>query len=244
MEHVFWLRAYDDGKAGSFVWDGVAGPQFNDLVLVDKSPLVFSPDKHHVAWIGKRGETFVVVVDNAIRCELSNVDMEAIPAVSNSGRIALVATVGTRRVIIDGSPFTNWEAEGALGFSADGDHFAFVAREGPRWRVVVDGATAGPTFDQVGSGSLGTGPETVVSAGTARGSLMAQSVANVGMSWLTERRGLRTTVSMAYRSSAPTGSTSSIRPSSAIRPASSSTAPRKICTRTSDGRCSALTGRA
>jgi hypothetical protein len=105
-EHVFWLRAYDDGKAGSFVWDGVAGPQFDDLVLVDKSPLVFSPDKHHVAWIGKRGETFVVVVDNAIRGELSNVDMEAIPAVSNSGRIALVATVGTRRVIIDGSPFT------------------------------------------------------------------------------------------------------------------------------------------
>jgi WD40 repeat protein len=161
-QHLFWLRAYDGGETGSIVWDGVAGPQFDEFVVFDESPFKFSPDKHHVAWIGKRGGTFVVVVDNAIRGELSNVDTDVVPAVSNSGRIALIATVGTPRVILDGSPFTNWEAAGALAFSADSDHFAFVAREGPRWRVVVDGATAGPAFDQVGSGSLGSGPETVV----------------------------------------------------------------------------------
>jgi WD40-like Beta Propeller Repeat len=163
-QHVFWPREYDGGEAGSLVWDGVAGPRFDDWVLFDHSLVVFSPDKHHVAWIGKRGGgTFVVVVDNEIRVELDNADTEVVPAVSNSGRIALIATVhGTRKVILDGSPFTNWEAGGALAFSDDGEHFAFAAREGPRWRVVMDGITAGPSFDLVGAGSLGTGPQTVV----------------------------------------------------------------------------------
>jgi WD40-like Beta Propeller Repeat len=161
-EHVFWLRAYDGGETASIFWDGVAGPRFDNFVPFDESPVVYSPDKHHVAWIGKRGGTFVVVVDNAIRGELSNVDTDVVPALSNSGRIALIATVGTPRVILDGSPFTNWEAGGGLAFSDDGDHFAFAAREGPRWRVVVDGITAGPAFDQVGAGSLGSAPETVV----------------------------------------------------------------------------------
>jgi hypothetical protein len=160
-EHVFWLQVYDGGNAASIVWDGVAGPQFDDFVPFDHSLVVFSPDKHHVAWIGMRGGTFVVVVDNSAQGEWENVDTDVLPAVSNSGRIAWIATHGTRRVILDGSPFTNWEAAGALAFSTDGDHFAFVGRAGPKWRVVVDGVS-GPGFDQVGSGTLGAGPQTVV----------------------------------------------------------------------------------
>jgi hypothetical protein len=160
--HVFWARLYDGGKAVSIVWDGVAGPQFDDLVVFDNTPILFSPDKRHVAWIGKQGGTFVVVADNAIRGEWDDVDTEVVPAVSNSGRIALIANVdGKRRVILDGSLFTDWEAAGALAFSADGDYFAFVAVDGSKWRVVVDGG-AGSAFDQVGSGTLGAGPQTVV----------------------------------------------------------------------------------
>jgi hypothetical protein len=161
-QHVFWLQAHDGGETASIVWDGVAGPQFDDFVPFDEIPFIFSPDKHHVAWIGKRGGTFVVVVDNSVRLEWDNMDTEVVPVVSKSGRIALIATHGTRRVILDGSPLTDWEAAGSLAFSADGEHFAFVAREGPRWRVVVDGVSAGPAFDQVGAGSLGSGSQTVV----------------------------------------------------------------------------------
>jgi WD40-like Beta Propeller Repeat len=161
-EHVFWLRFYEAGEAASIVWDGVAGPEFDDWVFFDGAPIIFSPDKHHVAWIGKRGGTFVVVVDDSIRGEWDNVDTEVVPTVSNSGRVALIANVeGKRRLILDGSLFTDWEAAGALAFSADGDHVAFVALDGSKSRVVVDGVT-GPVVDQVGSGTLGAGSQTVV----------------------------------------------------------------------------------
>ena len=161
-KHVFWPRFYDAENVVSVVWDGVAGPEFEDLVLFDGTPLVFSPNKRHVAWIGKRGGAFVVVVDNSIRGQWNHVDAEVVPALSNSGRSALIANAGGMpRAILDGSPFTNWEAVGAPVFSDDGDHFAFVGRVGPKWSVVVDGV-AGPLFDQVGSGTLGDGPETVV----------------------------------------------------------------------------------
>jgi hypothetical protein len=161
-QHVFWPRFDDAAKSTSVVWDGVAGPQFDGWVFFNGTPVIFSPDKRHVAWIGTRGGTFVVVVDNSIRGEWDNVDTEVVPVVSNSGRIALIANVhGMRRVILDGSLFTNWEAAGALAFSTDADHFAFVGRAGPNWRVIVDGVT-GPDLDQVGSGSLGAGSQTVV----------------------------------------------------------------------------------
>jgi WD40-like Beta Propeller Repeat len=160
-EHVLWVRFYEE-QAASIVWDGVVGPRFDDLVFFDDAPVIFSPDKHHVAWIGKRGEVFVVVVDDSIRGEWSYVDTEVVPTLSNSGRIALIAWVDRRRrVILDGSPFTDWEAAGALAFSSDGNHFAFVALDGPNWRVVVDGVP-GPAFDQLGGGTVGTGPQTVV----------------------------------------------------------------------------------
>jgi len=94
---VFWFRFYDGGAQCSLVWDGVAGPRFDDFELFDGVPVVFSSDKCHVAWIGRREGRFVIGVDDRSADELSGLDTRFPPALSHDGRrVASLADGGGR----------------------------------------------------------------------------------------------------------------------------------------------------
>ena len=160
-KHVFWFRFYDGGAHCCLVWDGVAGPRFDDFELFDGVPVVFSSDERHVAWIGRREERFVVGIDDGAGDELSGLDTRFPPTLSPDGRrLACLAEVGCRpRIIVDGAPVLHFEAAATPPvFSLDGEHLAFVAREAAgKQRVVVDGV-AGPEFDEIRGGVVGGQP--------------------------------------------------------------------------------------
>jgi hypothetical protein len=164
-KHVFWFRSYDRPAQISLVWDGVAGPRFDDFELLDGGPVVFSSDRCHVAWVGRRGGRFVVGVDDVAGDDLSGLDTRFLPTLSHDGRrIALLANIGGRpRVVVDGAPILQFEAAAAPPvFSLDGEHLAFVAvGDAGKQRVVVDGV-AGPQFDELGGGVVGAGPQWLV----------------------------------------------------------------------------------
>jgi hypothetical protein len=210
-QHVFWPRFDDAAKSTSVVWDGVAGPQFDGWVFFNGTPVIFSPDKRHVAWIGTRGGTFVVVVDNSIRGEWDNVDTEVVPVVSNSGRIALIANVhGMRRVILDGSLFTNWEAEAP---SRSVPTPIILHSSDAQGRIGASSWTGllVPILTKSAADHLAPVHRRSSSPRTAHGLRTARSAAIAGTSWSTASSGPLTMVSTACRSSAPTGRTWSIR---------------------------------
>jgi WD40-like Beta Propeller Repeat len=162
-QHVFWFHFDEQGENVSVVWDGVPGPRFDDLGFFNEMPVVFSPDKCHVAWFGKRGEKFVVVVDGEVVCEWSKAVSDVAPVLSRSGRVAFLMSVeGRLNVVLDGKVISDWEVPAASPvFSPDGDRLAFVAFAGAgKFCVVVDGV-AGPAVDEVGSAVVEGEPQSL-----------------------------------------------------------------------------------
>ncbi len=164
-KHVFWFRFYDGGAQCGLVWDGVAGPRFDDFELFDGVPVVFSSDKCHVAWIGRRDGRFVIGVDHKAGDELTGLDTRFPPTLSPDGRrLAFLAEVGGRpRIVVDGAPILQFEAAPMPPvFSLDGEHLAFVAKEGAgKQRVIVD-EVAGPEFDEIGGAAMGGEAQSLV----------------------------------------------------------------------------------
>jgi hypothetical protein len=135
--------------------DGVPGPSFDDIV----SPIGISADGKHIAYLGKKGDSFVEVRDQTLgpsfpgRREISYVDLLVIDKHGSHLAYEIVrggslfkagsTTRALRRMVIDGKAEQEYDANGMgnFDFSADGRHhyYEVYGASGDRDRVIFDG---------------------------------------------------------------------------------------------------------
>ncbi len=157
-----------DGDAAVLV-DGAAGPSFDDLA----SPIAFSADGEHIAYVARRGKTFVEVRDQQpgpsfpAEGRMNFVPMLAVTPDGEHVAYVLVQagsmfTQGYtrrahRRVVLDGQAGKSYDATGVanLQFSPDGKHLGYEVTEAGNAKsfVVLDGQEGKP-YDAIFQGSL------------------------------------------------------------------------------------------
>jgi hypothetical protein len=163
----------------TLVTDGHPGESYDEV-----GPPIFSPDGSRLLFVARRDKRWSVVVDGSPGPEFQ--DLKLMPSFSPDGR--RVAYLGRRRgrgllgavaprwvAVVDGRELAlgEWDDVGSeVTYSPDSAHFAFAARRGRTWSVVVDGQP-GRSFDEpVGPPRWGTtgrlayvavdGPDTTV----------------------------------------------------------------------------------
>lgn len=150
--HIYWLDEVP-GERVQFVWDGVGGKPFDRVVpQQDGDPFVRSADRGHVAYVGQRGTTLFVGIDEAESDPYADLDRRLPPTFSRAGRhLAYGALMGGVPVLIsDGLKLASWRpAPFRPVFSDDEEHVAFVAENrtlaagestvGYRQWIVLDG---------------------------------------------------------------------------------------------------------
>jgi len=131
------------------VVDGVEGPEFDEYGF----DIVFSPDSQRVAYVAKRGEKDVAVLDGDESAEHEFVGSYVFSP--DSKRVAYEVQDGEKcHAVIDGIggkeyDSSNLAEEGeeamwmssihGVTFSADSEHVAYCAMSGDKWVVVADG---------------------------------------------------------------------------------------------------------
>jgi hypothetical protein len=135
--------------------DGVPGPSFDDIV----SPIGISGDGKHIAYLGKKGDSFIEVRDQKLGPsfpggrEISYVDLLMIDNQGSHLAYEIVrggsqfkegrTTRALRRMVIDGKATQEYDANGMgnFNFSADGQHYYYevYGASGDRDRVIFDG---------------------------------------------------------------------------------------------------------
>ena len=148
---------------------GAGGPVFEDIV----SPIAISSEGNHVAYVGKRGESFIEVRDNQPGASFPGKRAESFVGfvmISSDGEHLAYEIVrggqqfkqgrttrALRRVVIDGQAIREYDALGIRDFSlrANGKryHYAVIGAEGSRDHVVFNGLQT-KLYDDVFSGSV------------------------------------------------------------------------------------------
>ncbi|MBZ5520886.1 MAG: hypothetical protein LAP21_01375 [Acidobacteriia bacterium] len=143
------------GDVAVFVGDG-AGPGFDDIV----SPVIFSPDGKHFAYVAQQGEDFVEVRDNRPGAKFPGkraVSFVQWMYVTNEPEHHMAYEIvrggarfmnrltdrALRRVVIDGQPGPEYDVSSMNGlrFSKDFAHYGYEIHgiEGKHARVRIDG---------------------------------------------------------------------------------------------------------
>ncbi|MDO8586367.1 MAG: hypothetical protein Q7T82_04945 [Armatimonadota bacterium] len=160
------------GEMFVVVVDGVTGPEYD---MIENDSIVFSADGRRVAyvaqiWKGKEGVRFVssVVVDGQAGLEFYSASR---PVFSPDGKhlaygatgnvVSAAGTVGGALFVIEQYPLygNTIVVDGQAGpryvygvqlpvFSQDSKHLAYLAKEGEKWVVVIDGRP-GPAYERV-----------------------------------------------------------------------------------------------
>jgi hypothetical protein len=117
--------------------DGIAGPEYEDV-----AGLTFMVDGHHMAYEAQRDGKRLLVLDGKewpLKAEVAQGSIKVSP---DYRRLALVAfNDGAWQAMVDGrphSPFQYIWVE-TLQFSLDSEHLGYLALEGQKLAVVVDG---------------------------------------------------------------------------------------------------------
>ena len=136
-------------NGGEFVMvDGVAGKTYKSILRMPlteagvQQQINFSPDGRRVAYVAKRGEKFLVVVDGQEGPEYEGLRVGAPNFSPDSRRLAYFAERGGKTLaVIDGVESKPFETSHAIApqFSPDSRHVVYVADHGKQMRVVVDG---------------------------------------------------------------------------------------------------------
>jgi dipeptidyl aminopeptidase/acylaminoacyl peptidase len=140
------------------VVDGKEGPLYDGI---DKRSPVFSADGRRIAYMAKKGDRFVVVVDGE---ESPEFDELSFPAFSPDGsRIAYFGVRdGVESLHVNGEKTADLLpgdfCEGVPYFSPDGKRLAYFFMRKEKWSLVLDGKPEG-AWDNVGAGSLRFGPK-------------------------------------------------------------------------------------
>ncbi len=157
--------------------DGVPGPSFEDIV----SPIGISLDGKHIAYLGKKGDSFVEVRDQKPgpsfpgKRELSFVELLVINKDGSHLAYEIVRGGNTfkqgrtsralRRMVIDGKAGREYDAYdiGRFQFSSDGLHhyYEVSGAVGNRDRVIFDGMES-RLYDNVFRGSVRLLDETTI----------------------------------------------------------------------------------
>lgn len=158
------------GDVAVFV-GGEPGPGYNEII----SPLIFSPDAQHFAFVAQQGDTLVEVHDNhpgiTFPMERRRSCYVAWIYVTNEPRHHLVyelvcggsrfqheyTSQALRRVVIDGQPGPEYDVDGLYGFryTEDWKHYGYEIHgvEGNHVRFNIDGKET-KVYDDVVTGSL------------------------------------------------------------------------------------------
>jgi hypothetical protein len=125
--------------------DGIPGGTYTEIARYPltesgvQPQIIFSADSRRVAYVAKRGQKFLVVVDNKAGQEFDNIRVGA-PVFSAAGqRIAYEAKRGDKwHVVADGVEGKPFESVTALRFSFD-NRLVYEGKRGNLWFVVSDG---------------------------------------------------------------------------------------------------------
>jgi RNA polymerase sigma factor (sigma-70 family) len=103
---------------------------------------VVSPDARHVAYVVKKSDQWLVVLDG--REEQEYDDIADVTFSPDGGHVAYAAKTGAkRRVIWDAKPGGEYAELHTPVFSLDGKHLAYGARRGQTWAMVRNGRESG-----------------------------------------------------------------------------------------------------
>ncbi|MDI6854233.1 MAG: hypothetical protein QME75_11605 [Deltaproteobacteria bacterium] len=117
--------------------DGIPGPEYEDI-----SGLTFMVDGHHLAYEAKREGKRLLVLDGdewPLKAQVAQDSMKVSP---DYRRLALVAVDGGDwQAMVDGRPHAPFQYiwVETLQFSLDSQHLGYLALEGQKLAVVVDG---------------------------------------------------------------------------------------------------------
>lgn len=148
------------GSRPMIIYDGVAGPKFDQIFLQDGAHgVVFSPDGNHWAYCGAQGQEWVVMRDGqeflrghgAANGAVNLGYCHDMHFTSNSKHLYFlqqldVSNISTpTRFVFDGKaspPGADTDPRNYT-FSRDGDHYAYILNDvnsrTPRWQLIVDG---------------------------------------------------------------------------------------------------------
>ncbi|MCP4254642.1 MAG: PDZ domain-containing protein [Candidatus Scalindua sp.] len=121
-----------------------------------RGSLIVSPDSKHKAYVARKGNKQIVVVDGKESEEYDGIVKGSLVFSPDSKRIAFVARRGNKQiVVVDGKESGEYDGvvEGSFVFSQDGKRVAFVARRGSKQIVVIDGKESGE-YDGIVEGSF------------------------------------------------------------------------------------------
>lgn len=109
-----------------------------------------SPDARRLAWIAKQGRAAAVLLDGQALGTYDEVQADSLVFSPDSRRLGygVVRSKDQHFVVVDGQEFGPYQRSANFIFSADSNHFAFMAKSGGQWHVLRDGVPA-PPFDNM-----------------------------------------------------------------------------------------------
>jgi hypothetical protein len=112
---------------------GKAGPDFDE---VEPYSFAFSPDGTTVAYVGRIARKYFLVVNDQVQA----VEPRSAPIFSPGGRLAYAATDGHRQhVVVGAHAGPDFREVSGPFFSRDGEHLGYVASDGGKPFLVLDG---------------------------------------------------------------------------------------------------------
>ena len=139
------------------VIDGKPGTAFDEIF---DGLLVHSPDSQRLAYGGRKGKEWFVVIDGKESGPFEYLgSATGILFSKDSRHIAFAALEkGKFRLMLDGKPREPFENLAEAALSADGSHWAVAAFQEGKWRVIVDGKPQA-AYDEINEGSLQFSPD-------------------------------------------------------------------------------------
>ncbi len=126
--------------------NGIEGPVFEGIGTV-----IHSPDSRHIAYPGRRGKNWYVVLDSTMTGPFDAVTSGSLQFSPDGSRFAFIANAqGRTAVVLDGHPLGWYRAVSWFRFSPDSRRFAYAATNDTKWRVYCDN-DPGPETDGIGN---------------------------------------------------------------------------------------------
>lgn len=164
QKHIAYTVKTNEGEFVAL--DGVAGKTYTSIPRYQLTEagvteqIKFSPDGRRVAYVARRGEKFLVVVDGKEDPEYDRIRVGAPSFSPDSRRIAYFAERGGKTfAVIDGiesQPFDHSSSEAPI-FSPDSRRVVYLADHGKQTHLVIDGVetvepgyVGSPVFSKTG----------------------------------------------------------------------------------------------